>query len=566
MSLIFSLNFFLSKSTGKFGVLLGSFLKIYTDASDYEIGLVLTSVPLVMTIAKPILCTMMDRMQAHKLFLIMSYGFLCFGYLPFVIIPFLGPSFYIPHARMSLYILTAFNIIADVGSAVVETLDDTLAVNYAKQVNSRFTIYRMWGTISYGLLSLLVGHVNDGFWIVPKYTAVYLFLFIGTLSMMLLIHLWPNEHFKIAPCDRLNYENGQPIPRETTNFSELNTLKIMRQRFIDSICYLNPIRCLCRHKDKFFIKENRSDIVDCNLVDQDARETSNRKNETSAINSLEFRLSLDPNGKSVQYGGLDRTASGRMLDENETLPKMTQVRIFGELIWRDPRIIAYLSIIAFCGTTLQLQYFLFLYLTGSCNSSNGCNYSKLAGFMQAAAAFFECLTFLVSEPLVNRFGRLFALKLAMFSLVIRFVFYGAFFHSYPPYFAIFVEALFGIVTGIYSTVKPEVAYMFANEVSLVLPQLVERGKISLSANVDAMKKCLASSMQGAFSLSYSGLGRTAGAVIAGSIIGLRGHYEDLWLFSAGCCFTMGFTFAIVKAFSLYVDLRPKMIRSALASN
>ena len=136
-------------------VLLAVFFKAYTDASQGEIGVLLMSFPFVSLIIKPLFCSMADRLQAHKRYLVLALIVELLGYAQFAVIPFF-PQFYEAHPRAAWYTLVAACHLGNGGLGVAWSLGDCLAVNMSQKNGTPFGRMRLMGTISWGVVSSYV--------------------------------------------------------------------------------------------------------------------------------------------------------------------------------------------------------------------------------------------------------------------------------------------------------------------------------------------------------------------------------------------------------------------------
>lgn len=152
--MIFNLHYILLTSVHS-GLLsfLGLFFRNYTDASDLEISLLLTSFPFVAVVFKPLICSLADSHQAHQTYLILSLTVMFLGFAPFMIIPFF-PSFYLK-PRLAWYLLLVSGEIGQAGQNVAWSLGDSLAVNMAKKEGTSFGWMRAYGTIFSCVVSAL---------------------------------------------------------------------------------------------------------------------------------------------------------------------------------------------------------------------------------------------------------------------------------------------------------------------------------------------------------------------------------------------------------------------------
>lgn len=152
-TMIFYLHYILLTSgLSGVSVLLGVFLKAYSDASQGEIGFLLMTFPFVSIIIKPLFCSMADRHQAHRSYLIMSLVVLMIGYAPFAILPFF-PEFYTRFPRATWYLLVVSCHIGNGGLGVAWSLGESLAVNMAQRTGTPYSRMRLMGTVSWGIVS-----------------------------------------------------------------------------------------------------------------------------------------------------------------------------------------------------------------------------------------------------------------------------------------------------------------------------------------------------------------------------------------------------------------------------
>lgn len=132
-------------------VLLGTFFKTYTDASDVEIAMMLTSFPFISMVVKPLVCSLADRHRAHKTYLIAMLGTMLLGFMPFLIVPYF-PTFY-KQPRLAWYFLLVSCELGQAGLNVVWSLGDSLANNMAQKTGVPFGRMRLVGTMSWGVVS-----------------------------------------------------------------------------------------------------------------------------------------------------------------------------------------------------------------------------------------------------------------------------------------------------------------------------------------------------------------------------------------------------------------------------
>lgn len=154
MTLIFYLHYvLLTSGLSGTSVLLGVFLKAYSDASQGEIGFLLMTFPFVSIVVKPLFCSMADRYAAHKLYLMISLMVMLVGFTPFIVIPFFEP-FYTKHPRISWWLMVAACQVGLGALNVAWSLGDTLAVNASQKTKTPYARMRLMGTVSWGVVSL----------------------------------------------------------------------------------------------------------------------------------------------------------------------------------------------------------------------------------------------------------------------------------------------------------------------------------------------------------------------------------------------------------------------------
>lgn len=134
-------------------VLLGVFLQSYSDASQAEIGFLLMTFPFVCLFVKPLFCSLADRYQAHKRYLVMSMILMLIGYFPYVLVPFF-PQFYESHKRFCWWLFFWAGQMGNCALGVAWSLGDSLAVNYAHRKGAVYSRMRLMGTVSWGVVSI----------------------------------------------------------------------------------------------------------------------------------------------------------------------------------------------------------------------------------------------------------------------------------------------------------------------------------------------------------------------------------------------------------------------------
>ena len=126
--------------------------------------------PFVSIFIKPLLCSMADRRQAHRGYLISALIVMMLGYAPFAVIPFF-PQFYAVHPRASWYLLVLSCHIGNGGLGVAWSLGESLAVNMAQRKGTQYARMRLMGTVSWGIVSRLHHAYNSTYSLAESLTS-----------------------------------------------------------------------------------------------------------------------------------------------------------------------------------------------------------------------------------------------------------------------------------------------------------------------------------------------------------------------------------------------------------
>lgn len=481
---------FLTSGANAIGILLGVFMEQYTDANSTEIGLLYMSMPFIGIIFRPMICSLADRRQAHQKYLLVCLFVVAATYLPFVVIPLLGPQVYGAHPRLSFYALVTLKVFGDAAFGGAVSIGDSLAINYAKRINVDFSVYRVWGTISWMVFGVIIGQINE-IWFMPKYVPAFIVLIVSTLMNMLVVYLWPQEYFRMVPQAELNEgaEGKDAEAKQSAMTKSLLPREVVWAHAKKQLWLLVTLRCMSRQA------------------------------QISDASGLEAQ-------RAKSLGAADRTQRNQA--NNDELGKRTQLQILWLLMRRDTRIIFYLLLFVCAGFTVVPLSFLFMSLAQICHDGNRCNFSQLGGLLQVSMAFAETILFVYIKRVLASIGRLNTIAFAFFLTMLKYTFYGTIWPSLDPYFSLLSELSHGIIFGTYLTLMVEMGHLFANEVEHVIPELIEKQIISKDANTEMLKLSLKATMQAIIANASDGLGRGFGALIYGLIVD-NFSYEALWL-------------------------------------
>lgn len=515
---------------------MGAFLQTYTDANEIEIGALFMMTPFLGLVFRPLICSYADRLQAHQSFMFWSLFLTVTSFLPFIIIPFLGESFYKQHPRISWYILIAFKTLGDIAFGGVQSIGDSMAINYARRIGTEYGIYRIWGTISWIIFGLIIGQVNE-IWFLPKFVPAFMILILSSLLDMSLFWLWPEEYFRMVTLDEIeaieSKHKAQQVAENPDGNSKLNLMT--RSLMSREVVWLH-------------MKWKLRSLFRCPCFS-----AAPEKNPTSLPDG-------QTNGSTaVVISSQEQLTSQRALNARG-INKSTQVKILFLLIRRDVRISLYFFLFTLAGLNIMSANFFFISLKEVCRSGGNCNYSNLAGLLQATMASAETLLFIYIKELMNFFGRVNLAGISLLLLTIKFGFYGTIWSSVNPYYSLCIEMIHGIVFGILLTIQVETAHEFANEVEFILPELKEREivKEEDNQNVSKLKLSLSATMQSLMSCANDGIGRGFGALVYGIVVH-KYSYIALWRcisIGAGFLSILIFTISIVEhLFKLKLSLK-----------
>lgn len=504
--MIFKLHYFLvTAGANAFSILLGVFIETYTDASPSELGALLMITPFLAMFGRPILCSIADRKQAHRKYLIVCLFVKILSYSPFIVIPFLGEQLYRKHARACWYILAALKVCGDLAAGGLASIADSLAINYANRVGTSFGVYRVWGTISWMLFGIIIGQVNE-VWFLPKYVPAFMIL-IGSLALdAFLIWLWPREYFIMtegqtekAAVEDDEATRGRKRQDEESKAKVEGAQKCLMPR---AVVWSQARAKLCR-------------VFCC----------ASRAPEAPPI---------DTESQPRQEGGVQQDTAPSRQDE-PMISKMAQLRILGVLIQRDQRIIFYLAYFVLAGACQATMSFFFISLSKICHDQNSCDFSQLAGFLQFSMAALETVLFIYVKQIIDKIGRLNSAALAMLLSSAKFMFYGTIWTQVSPYYSLLSEGVTGVIYGINLTLMVEVGHLFSSEVKYIIHELLQRDIISADTEIDKLRYSLAATMQALVSSASEGIGTGCGSLIYGVLLE-RISYESLWfIIGLTCC-------------------------------
>lgn len=168
----------------------------YAGASATQHGVLYTILPFVALLTKPLVCSLADKYQAHKLYLLFFIFTTMLGFGSLAVYPFV-PNLTDSHKDIIwiLYCLAA--LVGNTSMCVVNSLGDSLTVNSCQKTNTTFGTHRLWGPIGFGVFGIVWGFANE-IPSMPKYTPGILTMIVILAINSLIIATWRHkDDFKI---------------------------------------------------------------------------------------------------------------------------------------------------------------------------------------------------------------------------------------------------------------------------------------------------------------------------------------------------------------------------------
>lgn len=544
------------------GLLLGRYMLLYGNATELDLGFVFMIHPLAM-FARPLICAHADRFQSHKKTLFISLLINSLAYTPFIAIPYILrynilTDYTTP--RAFFWILLASHAIGSVAFCGVRSLGDALAVNYAKKVGQSFGDYRKYGALGYGIAGFLLGNINQN-WYLPDYVPAVVTNVISLFANSLIIYNAPDDYFRMvseSAC-REYADDLDKIGRNSTgNFANIPNITTsndiitsnQKSNFESQYHQLESSKSSCK------AKQLKPTSIDCNKLDDDDHDEISPRLKKSISGYLispgdlglpiECSLTRDSieciategseNKKKVlidDNGTIRQLEQGEIIMQNNAISckrisAKQQFQIFLVLMEYDLRIPLFFLLL-FLGGLLGYAppNFVFTYMDKVCSESDQCNSAFLSGLTMLIYCCVETLCYIGIRKFCTNMGHALRLQITLVSLAFHFFFYAFALRHLSPYFFL-IETLHGLEYSISLTSSVELGYKFANEVGLLIPELLRRGIITNQDDREMVRLSLTATMNSCFTLIYEGAGTMAGVLIYGLILDLY-SFETVWL-------------------------------------
>lgn len=546
--MIFILHYFLIMAGySACGLLLGAYMIRYAEATELELGFVFMIQPLSMFF-RPLVCARADRHQTHKQML----AWCCLGkslaYVPFVVIPVMLAA--APHlrdtyltAQVCFWVCSVSHLVGSMFFCGVRSLGDALACNYAKRINSDFTCYRKYGAISFGSMGFFLGHFNQGS-ALPDYVASHVTL-VGSMALLAaLIYLWPDEAFRMISDHTGSGAAGEKLG-ELPNARQ--TIQHMTTKLGSLLCCAG--RC-CAKSAQYEPKQPCT-----------PQSRTNMSIASSNNNAIQDKLSRPHVKLSRDLVPIDLSAQDDVGQQKQPLTVQQQVRIFMLLMQRDFRIPLFFLFLVYGGMTgYAPQNYVFTYIDQVCHSKGICDGAKLSGLVMICFCAAETTCYLILNWLRVRINMNFVvlLEATLLSLAIHYYFYGFVLDHVSPYFFL-VEMMHGLEYSASLSTSVELGYRFANEVEILIPELLERKIIGPEHDRELVRLSLMATMSACFTLAYDGAGTITGAFIYG-IVTDRYGFQTTWILIGTLASVGFFAIMIIVLIGKCFRIRPQILQ------
>ncbi|XP_075586108.1 maltose permease [Dermatophagoides farinae] len=186
------------------------FAREHLQISADAVGILFFILPFVVSIVKPLVCSIADRYECYSLTLILSQISTILGYGLLLTLPWLLRWI---STEILWWFFCLLTLIANTAMGAAISLTDCLVINEVVQLqrnngdnHTSYGNYRIWGTIGFGIFGILSGIINDHPGDLPYLVpGLIMFVIIESLD---LITIWKFYHRRIVE-PNLNAESGK---------------------------------------------------------------------------------------------------------------------------------------------------------------------------------------------------------------------------------------------------------------------------------------------------------------------------------------------------------------------
>lgn len=456
-------------------------------------------------IAKIFFCALADRHRAYRtffIFFLMSalVGFGSFGVLPFFIAPQpkqLGINIF------TWTIICIMTTIAAISQAVLTCLSDAFAMNSSKKNDISYGMIRVWGTIGWGVSSLLLAFINqiDKLpLLVPGLLTTIAFIAID----IIFASTWPNnEDFKL----------------------DMSSSNIDVQ---------DVVLAIPRSKRINLEEEKLNDNQQSHVI----YGTNDIKIDSSLVNI------------TVEHARQDsqQNVSGASL----------QWLLFKEVASKRRSLYRYMMLFTISGALISLQWsYFFLYLKNIYEA----DFTFISGLSMVAQSMVgELPFFILSKIIIQKIGRSHTLSISIMSIGIRYLMYRYLLPGASMYFVILTEAFQGPNFGLFYVVMTEIGLDYSDCEEAIV-HVVQQGIVANNPEqIQKLRQSLRATMQSIMSACYESLGVGIGSILGGLIIDLYG-FDQLWVWASTTSIVLGLAnFLIdITGFPILVDRKTHLV-------
>ncbi|XP_027198131.2 major facilitator superfamily domain-containing protein 6-A-like [Dermatophagoides pteronyssinus] len=232
------------------------FAREHLQISAESVGILFFILPFIVSIIKPLICSIGDRYNCHSIILIISQISTILGYGLLLLIPWLLQWI---TTEILWWIFCLLTLIANTAMGSGISLTDYLVINEVEQLKSfkqniSYGSYRIWGTVGYGIFGILSGVINDHPGHLP-YLIPGLIMFVAIESLDLFT-IWQFYHRRTVMKPDLNPESGTTTTTTVTNSNEEKSTGIfwsVLEIFIQIIRLFRQYPTLIQHSLNIFI-------------------------------------------------------------------------------------------------------------------------------------------------------------------------------------------------------------------------------------------------------------------------------------------------------------------------
>jgi len=497
------------------------FITNYGSVTQKETGILYGILPLAIMFAKPFFCSLSDKYAIHEWVLIGSIVGQIFSYGVMV------PLAFVVEQNIVWYVFCVIMLFGNIFTGVLTSMTDSVVMKIADTEKSNFGQMRVWGTIGWGLISLLIGQINDKksslnpFRNWPIYTpGLVLFIVMQVMDLILMLS---HKNKLRAACKSLEMEQKHRLTLEET--------------IEQSIC--------------------RSANVHHSLEDQLER---NKMNSQSISNYS--------NDQMVESKKFDEhhlsTKESKVTEKKENKKQITKFVFL--TCCSHPMLMKYVFICIVVGvcTALNWNYFS-LFLDELKGKEKG---STLIGYAASVQCFASEMPFMYfSGYFIDKIGSKASFNIVLFVFALRYFLY-TFFTTQTATYILFVELTHGITFGLFYYTMNILSREYSKkmcriESNYLIEQAFKRRDQSVeggqSMTLEDFKKTINlpedddstfSTMQGIMSGSFEGLGVALGSFLGGLVIAKHG-FKFLWYCFSAIAFII-FALDLLLMFIIYL--------------